>query len=168
MNQNINLYSYVVSDGASSATDRKRNLGCWFSLRSGMISWFSRKQSCVALSTIEVKYVDACMSSCEVVWMWKLLSDLFDLQLEVTCIFCDNQSCVKLSENPVFHDKSKHIEIKYHYIKDMVQRREVKLQYVATNEKIVDVLMKPLARVKFEYFKEKIGVLKIKFPSKGN
>ena len=67
----------------------------------------------------------------------------------------------------MFHDKSKHIEIKYHYIKDMVQRGAVKLQYVATDEQIVDLLTKPLARVKFEYFRENLGVLQIVFPSKG-
>ena len=74
---------------------------------------------------------------------------------------------MKLSENPLFHDKLKHIEIKYHYIRDMVQRGVVKLQHVATDEQIADVLTKPLARVKFEYFKEKLGVLQIEFSSKG-
>ena len=66
----------------------------------------------------------------------------------------------------MFHDKSKHIEIKYHYIRDMVQRGAVKLQYVATEEQIVDVLTNPLARLKFEYFREKLGVLQIKVSSK--
>ena len=70
-------------------------------------------------------------------------------------------------ENPVFHDKLKHIEIKYHYIRDMVQRGEMKLQYVAMDEQIDDVLTKPLARVKFEYFRENLGVLQIEVPSKG-
>ena len=70
-------------------------------------------------------------------------------------------------DNPVFHDKSNHIEIKYHYIRDMVQRGAVKLQYVAMEEHIVDVLTKPLARVKFKYFKEKLGVLQIEISSKG-
>ena len=133
---------------------------------SGVISWFSMKQSCVALSAAEAEYVAAYSASCEGVWIRKLLSDLFDLQLDATCIYCDNQSCVKLSENPVFHDKLKHIEIKYHYIRDMVQRGAVKLQYVVTDEQIADVLTKPLARVKFEYFREKIGVLHIEFPPK--
>ena len=96
----------------------------------------------------------------------ELLSDLFDLQLDATCIYCDNQSCVKLSENPVFHDKLKHIEIKYHYIRDMVQRGAMKLQYVVTNGQITDVLTKPLARVNFEYFREKFGVLQIEVPPK--
>ena len=64
----------------------------------------------MALSTAEAEYVAACSASCEAVWLSKLLSDIFDLQLDATCIHCDNQSCVKL----------KHIEIKYHYIRDMV------------------------------------------------
>ena len=72
-----------------------------------------------------------------------------------------------MSENPVFHDKSKHIEIKYHYIRDMVQRGAVKLQYVVKDKHIADVLTKPLARVKFDYFREKLRVLQIKVPSKG-
>ena len=64
-----------------------------------------------------------------------------------------------MSQNLVFHDNLKHIEIKYHFIRDMVQRGALKLQYVATEEHIADVLTKPLARVKFEYFREKLGVL---------
>ena len=66
---------------------------------------------------------------------------------------------VKLSENPVFHNKSKHIEIKYHYIRDMVHRGAVKLQYVVTDKQIADVLMKPFSKVKFEYSMENLGVL---------
>ena len=92
-----------------------------------MISLFSRKKSCVALSIAEAEYVAACLASCEAIWLRKLLSDLFDLQLDATCIYCDNQSCMKLSNNLVFHDKSKHIKIKYHYIRDMMQRGVVKL-----------------------------------------
>ena len=103
------LEGYVDSDWAGSAIYRKSNLGCFFSMGSGMISWFSRKQSYVALSRAEVEYVTACSASYEVVWIRKLLSDFFDLQLDATCIYYDNQSCVKLSENPVFHDKSNHM-----------------------------------------------------------
>ena len=126
--QKINLEGYSDLDWVGSAIDRKITYGCYFSMGSGVISWFSRKQSCVALSIAEVEYVVACLASCEEVGLRKLLYDLFDIQLEVTCLFCDNQSCVKLYENPVFHDKLNHIKIKYHYIRDMVQRGEVKLQ----------------------------------------
>ena len=106
VDQKINLEGYVDLDWAGSAIDRKSTLGCCFSMGSGVISWFSKKQSCVALSTIEAEYVTACSASCEAVWLQKLLSDIFDLQLDATC---DNQICVKLLENLVFHDKSKHI-----------------------------------------------------------
>jgi ATP sulfurylase len=88
-----------------------------------------------------------------------LLAGLFDLELEPTLIYCDNQSCVKLSENLVFHDKSKHIEIKYHYIRDMVRRGVVELRYISIDEQIVDILTKPLSRVKYEYFRDKFGVM---------
>ena len=126
-NQKINLEGYVDLDWEGSAINRKSTLGCCFSIGSGVISWFTWKKSCVALSIAEAEYVAACSASCESVWLRKLLFYLFDVQLDATCIYCGNQSCVKLLKNPVFHDKSKHIEIKYHYIRDMVQRGVVKL-----------------------------------------
>ena len=95
-----------------------------------------------------------------------MLAGLFDLRLDETTILCDNQSCIKLLENPVFHDKSKHIKIKYHFIHDMVMKGAVKLDYIATDEHVADVLTKPLAREKFEYFREKLGVIEKDVPRK--
>jgi hypothetical protein len=82
----------------------------------------------------EDEYVATCATCREAVWLQKLLSGLLGLKMKVTCIWCDNQSCMKLSENPVFHDRSKHIKIKYHYIRDMVQRGVMRLQYVNIEE----------------------------------
>ena len=87
-----------------------------------MISWFNRKQSNVALSTVEAEYIAACSASCEAIWLQKLMSGLFDLELDTMVILCDNQSCIKMTKNHVFHDKKKHIEINYFYIRDMVQK----------------------------------------------
>jgi hypothetical protein len=75
-------------------------------------------------------------------------------------LLCDNHSCIKMTKNLVYHDKLKHIEIHYHYIRDMVQRGAIKLQYVGTNEEVPDVLTKPMSRVKFEHFRDKIGVVR--------
>ena len=88
-----------------------------------------------------------------------MLTWLFDAEIYVTDILCDNQSCIKMTKNPVFHDKSKHIEVRYHYIRDMVQKGAVKLKYVPTEEQVADVLTKPLSRVKIEYFWDKLGVV---------
>ena len=79
VDQKINLEGYVDSDWVGSDIDRKRTFGCCFSMQLGVISWFSRKHSCMALSTAEAEYVTTCSASCEVVWLRKLLSDLFDL-----------------------------------------------------------------------------------------
>jgi hypothetical protein len=87
--------------------------------------------------------------------------------MEATTILCDNQSCIKMTENPVFHDRLKHIEICYHYIRDMVQRGALKLQYVGTDEQVADVLTKPLSHVKFEHFREELGIVRKDLPRKG-
>jgi hypothetical protein len=78
----------------------------------------------------------------EVVWLHKILADLSKHVLDSTIILYGNQSCVNISDNPMFHDKSNHIEIKYHFIRDMVQRKEVLVQYLPRDEQVVDVLTK--------------------------
>ena len=88
------------------------------------------------------------------------------MDLDTTVILCDNQSCIKVTENHVFHDKSKNIEIRYFYIRGMVQKGAIKIQYVSTDEKFVDVLTKPLSGVKFEYLCGDLGVVRKDFLQK--
>ena len=115
----------------------------------------------------EVEYITACSASCEAIWLQMLMSGLFNMELDTTVILCDDKSCIKMTENLVFHDKSKHIEIQYFYIRDMIQKGAMKLQYVSTDEQVVDVLTKPLYQVKFEYFRGKLGVVQKDLPRKG-
>jgi hypothetical protein len=157
----IQLQGYSDSDWAGSSTDRKSTTGVCFSLGSAVISWFSRKQSAVAQSSTEAEYMAASMGAREAVWLRKLLFDLFGKPLLPTIIHCDNQSCIKLSINIVFHNRSKHIEIPYHYVRDMVDRKIIKLVYINTEEQNVDIFTKPLAKVKIEFFRRKIGLIKI-------
>ena len=90
----INLEGYVDSYWVGSAIDRKSISGCCFNMGLGVISWFSKKKCCVALSTTKAEYDTACSASCEVVWLRKLLYDLFDLLLDYTCVYCDNHICL--------------------------------------------------------------------------
>ena len=150
---------YTDLDWVGSVTDWKSTSGCCFSLGSSMIVWRSRKHMSVALNTNKEKYIATYSASSKAIWLRKMLSGLFDLEMDATCIYCDNQSCIKLFENPVFHDKSKNIDIEYLYISDMVEKGVVKLKYIATDEKFADVLTKSLSKMKFEYFKEKLGVV---------
>ena len=82
------------------------------------------------------------------------------MKLDSMIIHCDNESCIKLLEILVFHDRSKHIEMKYHFIRDLVQRGALKLQYIRTDEQIVDILTKLLTTTKFAYFRDKLGMAK--------
>jgi hypothetical protein len=87
----------------------------------------SRKQKSLALNTVEAEYIAACEACTEAVWLRKLISGLFEQVPDSIVIYCDNQSCMRLSEHPAFHDRSKHIEIKYYFIHDKLQEGEVKL-----------------------------------------
>ena len=152
------LYGYTDVAWAGSVSDRRSTSGGCYCMGSTMISWFSRKQSSVSLSMTKAENVAACSASCEAIWLRKLMPSLFNLELDTTVILCDNQSCINMAENPVFHDKSKHIELRYFYIRDMIQKGSIKLQYVSTDEQFADVLTKPL------HFQDKIGVVRKDLP----
>ena len=100
----------------------------------------------------------ASQATCEAIWMQKILIGLFDQNMDPTVVYCDNQSCIKLSENPVFHDRSKHIDIRYHNLKDCVVKRTMLLQYISTEEQDAEILTKALSNCKFYFHRDKIGV----------
>jgi hypothetical protein len=100
--------------------DRKSNSRYCFNLGSAMISWSSRKQGSIAQSTTKAEYIATSDASEEAIWLRKLVSGLFGDKLETTVVHCDNQSCIKLTENQIFHDRSKHIDMRYHYIRDLL------------------------------------------------
>ena len=119
----MKLCGFTDADWAGSPTDRKSTSGGIFSIRSTVVSWYNKKKRSMALSSAEAEYMAAILAACDAIWMRKILVGLFGSHLEPTVIYCDNPSCIKLSANPVFHDRSKHIDIRYHHIRDCVQRR---------------------------------------------
>eukprot|EP00253_Pinus_taeda_P004261 PITA_04261 len=109
--EGVKLQSFTDADWARSPSDQKSTSGGIFNLGSATISWYSRKQRSVALTSAEAEYMATSQAACEAIWMRKILVGLFGQRMDPTVIYCDDQSCIKLSENPVFHDKSKHIDI---------------------------------------------------------
>eukprot|EP00253_Pinus_taeda_P026187 PITA_26187 len=158
----IRLSGFIDADWAGSSVDRKSTTAYCFNIGSGMTSWCSRKQKSVALSSAEAEYMAASTASCEAICLRKLLVNLFR-RMEATRIMYDNQSCIKLYENPVFHDRSKHIDIRCHFVRDCVQRGAVQLRYTPTGEQVAGILTKVLGRTKFVYFREKMGMVKNPF-----
>eukprot|EP00253_Pinus_taeda_P028781 PITA_28781 len=155
------LYGLKQARRAWKSTSR-----CCFGLGSAIVSWFSRKQQSVALSSAEAEYMAASLASCEAIWLRKMFFGLFGQSLRPSVIYCDNQSCIKLTENPVVHDRSKHIGIRYHFIRDYVQKGAVKLEYISTDEQVADILTKDLPRGKHVYFRDKMGVVRNTFLGK--
>ena len=127
---------------------------CCLSIKS-----YDRKQRSVALSLLEAEYMVASQESCEAIWMRKVIPSLFGRQMDPKVIHYDNQSCMKLSVNLDFHDKSKHIDIWYHHLRDYVQRHIISLEYILREENDVEVLMKVMTRINFELHRKRIRVV---------
>ena len=128
------LTGFTDSDWAGSTDDRRSTSAYIFCLGKGTISWCSRKQNTVALSSTEAEYTSATKASCEEVWLRKLLNDLGLKQEGPTTIYCDNMSVISLTKNPFFHARSKRIELRHHFIRDLVQKEEIQLEFISTNE----------------------------------
>lgn len=118
--EDVILKGFTDADWAGNLVHRKSTLGYCFSIGSWMISWCSRKQKLVALSSTEAKYMAANNVTCEAIWLRKFLVSLFRKRMEATKVYSDNQSFIKLYENLAFHDRSKHIDIRCHFIRDCV------------------------------------------------
>ena len=125
-------------------------------LAGGAVSWKSKLQQTVALSTSEAEYMSACAATQEAIFQRQLLEDLGFPQQEATVIHEDNTGAIALSENPVSHNRSKHIDIRYHFVRERVEMGEVKLVHVASEDQLADLFTKPLERVKLEKFRERV------------
>eukprot|EP00253_Pinus_taeda_P007463 PITA_07463 len=149
----LTLHAYTDADWARSVDDRKSTSGGAFFMGSRLVSWFSKKQSSIALSTVEAKYVATTFCCTQLLWMMKTLQEF-----QITCtppisILCDNTGAISVSKNPVMNSKTKHIPIKYHFLQEQVLEQKVKLEYVPSKEQVADILTKPLPSETFEYLR---------------
>ena len=155
------LTGYSDSDLAGDIDDRKSTGGSVFMLGSSLVTWCSQKQRVVALSSCEGEYIASANAACQGIWLSRLLGGLLSIQTPKVKLLVDNKSAIALSKNPVHHDRSKHIDTRYHFIRECVERGEVEIDHVGTAEQLADILTKALGRVKFEELRGKLGVVKV-------
>ena len=160
------LVGYLDSDWASDLEDRRSTSGYLFKLSGAPISWRSKKQTSVALSTAEAEYVALSSATQEAMWLRRLVAELRCKPSGATVIHEDNQSAIMMAQNAVFHGRSKHIDIRHHFVREQVCVGTVKLVYCSSEQMVADMLTKGLTRVTFERLRELAGVVPMPFSSK--
>ena len=154
------LVGYSDSDWAGDSDDRKSTTGFVFFLGDTAFTWMSKKQPIVTLSTCEAEYVAATTCVSHAIWLRNLLKELNMSQIEPTEIHVDNKSAIALAKNPVYHDRSKHIDTRYHYIRECITKQDVKLEYVKSQDQIADIFTKPLKKEDFIRLRNALGIIK--------
>ncbi|KAK2969975.1 hypothetical protein RJ640_008315 [Escallonia rubra] len=156
------LSGFVDADWAGDVNDRRSTTGYCFDTGSAAISWCSKKQHNVTLSSTEAEYAAATMATQECVWLKRLINDIYAKVDYVIPIHCDNESAIKLAENPVFHARTKHIEVQHHFVREKVLEQEIALEKVRTGDQVADIFTKALTKEKFEMFRDALGVIDCK------
>ncbi|GKV51031.1 hypothetical protein SLEP1_g57708 [Rubroshorea leprosula] len=163
---NFKLLGFTNSDWAGSVDDRKSTSGYIFNLGSGVVSWSSKKQECTALPSSEAEYVAATSTACQAIWMRRIMKDLQQVQEKATKIFCDNKATILMTKNPMFHGRTKHIELRHHFIQGAVADGLIALEYCSTSDQVVDGFTKGFCFSKFMKFHSSLGVAE--FASRGD
>jgi hypothetical protein len=156
--ETLKLVGYSDSDWGGCIDDSRSTSGYLFSLGTGFFSWSSKKQETTAQSTAEAEYIAAASAVNQAIWLRKMLKDLGHEQTEATSIRCDNISAVSISKNPVFHGRTKHIKIKFHFIREVQQSNEVLLVHCSSEDQLADIFTKSLPKERFEFLRQRIGV----------
>ena len=154
------LLGYSDADFAGCRLDRKSTSGTCHFLGNALVSWHSKKQNSVALSTAEAEYVAAGSCCAQILWMRQQLND-FELSFDSVPILCDNTSAINLSKNPIQHSRTKHINLRHHFLRDHVQKGDIILEYISTDRQLADIFTKPLNEEQFCFIRRELGMFDV-------
>ncbi|PKU85215.1 putative mitochondrial protein [Dendrobium catenatum] len=150
------LQSYSDSDWAGDTKDQKSITGYCNFLGSSLISWCTKKQNTVARSSTKAEYRALASAAAEITWIWRLLQELNCSHHESTPLFCDNTFAIALANNPVFHARTKHIEVDCHYIRTCIKDKTTQIHHIPTKDQLADLLTKPLPAPRFKFLAHKL------------
>ncbi|KAL7594468.1 hypothetical protein Lser_V15G31405 [Lactuca serriola] len=158
--EDCKLVGYCDADYAGDHDTRRSTTGYVFKLGSGPISWCSKRQPTVSLSTTEAEYKAAAVAAQESTWLVLLMEDLHQKVDYAVPLHCDNQSAIRLAENPVFHARTKHVEVHYHFIREKVLMEEIEMRQIKTDDQIADLFTKGLSTGKCEGFRCQLNMVR--------
>ena len=154
----FDLLGYSDSDYADCKVDRKSTMGTCQFLGQSLVAWSSKKQNSVTLSTAEAEYVTVGACCAQLLWMKQTLSD-FGCHFSAIPLLCDNESAIKLANNPVQHSRTKHIDIRHHLLRDHEAKGDITLQQVSTDGQLADIFTKPLDEQRFCALRSELNIL---------
>ena len=156
--KNFRLMGYCDADYAGDRIERKSTSGGCHFLGGNLVSWSSKRQSSIALSTAEAEYMSAASCCSQTLWIKYQLED-YSVREEEIPIYCDNTSAINLSKNPIQHSRVKHIEVRHHFLRDYVQRKMVVLQFIETELQWADIFTKPLSEERFQKIRRNLNMV---------
>jgi hypothetical protein len=154
----LSIDGYSDADWGGCKATRKSTSGAIFLVAGGAVSWRSKKQTCVATSTCEAEYIASCLAAKESIWLARLLGDLSNTEPRQVSIKVDNDGTIDTGNNTSINQRNKHIDLQYHFVRDSIQSKRIKLVSCPTSEQAADPLTKPLDRVIFEKLRNLQGV----------
>jgi len=152
---------YTDADWAGSVTDRRSTSGYCTYVWGNLVTWRSKKQPVVSRSSAEAEFRALAHGICEGMWLKRVLCELRIPITKPMRVLCDNQSAISIAKNPVHHDRTKHVEIDRHFIKEKIEAETISLQYIPTTQQIADILTKAIPRKFFDELNSKLGLLNI-------
>ena len=152
------LAGYSDANWAGNVDDKKSTSGGCFYVGNNLVSWMSKKQNSISLSTAEAGCIAASSCCTQLLWMQKLLHDYGICQERLT-IYCDNTSTINISKNPVQYSRTKLIEIRHHFLMELVEDGTLTLEFIHTNDQKAYLFTKPLDSKRFEFLRQNIGVI---------
>ncbi|GJW95357.1 hypothetical protein Tco_0175029 [Tanacetum coccineum] len=156
----IETIVYTNSDHAGDYVDRKSTSGVSTFMGCCLTSWFAKKQTALAISMTEAEYIFAGKACQQALWMKQALID-YGIRLDDVPIMCDSKGAIDLSKNPVQHSRTKHIEIRHHFLRDNVQKGNISIEKVASEDNIADIFTKPVKRELFNYLRLVLGMMEL-------
>ena len=161
--RSLHLEGYSDADWAGDLDERHSTSGYAYLLNNGAISWSSKKQTCVSLSSMEAEYVACAAAVQEAVWLKRFLERLGinGMKKDPILIHCDSEAAIAYAKDPKDHKRTKHIDIKYHFIRDMISKKQVTVRYLSTHKMLADPLTKPIARDVFVKHVKALGMSNI-------